>query len=74
MASQGHIKIRLGKEKKTFRIQPSVSLNQGIDIWDGLINGRPVETDTFVYVIEAEYSNGEKGVIGGDFTVMKWSV
>ena len=49
----------------------TVSLNQGIDIWDGLINGRPIETDTFVYVIEAEYSNGERGVIGGDFTVMR---
>jgi gliding motility-associated-like protein len=44
---------------------------QGIEIWDGFIDGRIVDNDTFVYVIEAEYTNGKQAVIGGDFTVIK---
>jgi gliding motility-associated-like protein len=49
----------------------AVSSNQGIDIWDGQIEGKEIEIDTFVYVLEAEYTNGEKEIIGGDFSIMR---
>ncbi len=48
-----------------------ISSNQGIDIWDGLIDGKALQTDVFVFVIEAEYTNGEKEIIGGDFMLTK---
>jgi gliding motility-associated-like protein len=48
----------------------AVSSIQGIEIWDGLIDGKNTETDIFVYFIEAEYTNGISEVIGGDFRIM----
>lgn len=48
-----------------------VSPYQGVEIWDGLIDGKEIEIDIFVYVIEAEYTNGEKGILGGNFTLTK---
>jgi gliding motility-associated-like protein len=49
----------------------TVLSDQGIDIWDGLVSGKPLDTGIFVYVIEAEYVNGETAVLGGDFSIVK---
>jgi gliding motility-associated-like protein len=49
----------------------AVNTNQNIEVWDGLINGKAIDIDIFVYFIEAEYTNGRKEIIGGDFSVVK---
>ena len=45
--------------------------NQPIDLWDGTMNGNVLDTGTFVYVVEAEYINGQSEVISGDFSIVK---
>jgi gliding motility-associated-like protein len=49
----------------------TITSTQGLDIWDGVVNGKQIETGVFVYVIEAEYINGESVVIGGDFSIIR---
>jgi uncharacterized iron-regulated protein len=49
----------------------TVLSDQAIDIWDGLVNGKPLDTGIFAYVIEAEYVNGEVAILGGDFSIVK---
>lgn len=48
-----------------------VASTQGIDIWDGIVNGKTIETGIFIYVIEAEYINGESEVIAGDVSILR---
>jgi gliding motility-associated-like protein len=45
--------------------------NQEVEIWNGLIDGKPSAMDTYIYFIEAEYTNGKNEIIGGDFTIIK---
>ena len=45
--------------------------NQEVEIWDGLIDGKQIELNTFVYFLEAEYTNGKTEVLGGDFTILR---
>lgn len=41
-----------------------------IDVWDGLIKGQLSAMETFIYILEAEYTNGRQVVLGGDVMVM----
>ena len=45
--------------------------NQEIEMWDGTMNGSVLDTGTFVYVVEAEFINGQSEVISGDFSIVK---
>ncbi len=49
----------------------AVVSNQEIEMWDGTMNGSVLDTGTFVYVVEAEFINGQSEVISGDFNIVK---
>ena len=39
--------------------------------WDGTFRGRPVDAGVYVYLIEAEFEDGQKLLYRGDVTVVK---
>ncbi|MDZ7878991.1 MAG: gliding motility-associated C-terminal domain-containing protein [Saprospiraceae bacterium] len=45
--------------------------NQALEMWDGTFNRRLLDNATFVYVVEAEYINGESEILGGDVILIK---
>jgi gliding motility-associated-like protein len=45
--------------------------NDGALSWDGIFNGVVSDTDTYVWLAEIEFEDGETEVFKGDFTLLR---
>ncbi|NSW46348.1 MAG: gliding motility-associated C-terminal domain-containing protein, partial [Bacteroidales bacterium] len=46
------------------------SFNQN-DAWDGTFNGKPLDTDVYVYMLTIKLRNGEEKVFKGNITLLR---